>query len=64
MGSTRSRPADAATVLRARSSGSTDLRTLAEQGAAELGPDATAGQVLAWGAATFGRGMIVEIIHA
>ena len=37
----------------------TDPQALAEQGAAELGPDATAEQVLAWGAATFGRGMIV-----
>ena len=37
----------------------TDGRALAEQGAATLGPDATAEQVLAWGAATFGRGMIV-----
>lgn len=36
-----------------------DLRSVAERGAAELGPDATAEQVLAWGAATFGRGMIV-----
>jgi len=31
----------------------TDLRTVAERGAAELGPDATAEQVLAWAAATF-----------
>ena len=37
----------------------TDLRTVAEQGAAELGPDATAQQVLAWAAATFGHRMIV-----
>ena len=37
----------------------TDLQVLAEQGAAELGSDATAEQVLAWGAATFGRGLIV-----
>ena len=36
-----------------------DPQALAERGAAELGPDATAEQVLAWGAATFGRGMIV-----
>lgn len=35
-----------------------DLRAVAEQGAAELGPDATAEQVLAWGAATVGE-MIV-----
>jgi phosphoadenosine phosphosulfate reductase len=32
-----------------------DLRALAERGAAELGPDATAQQVLAWAAETFGR---------
>ena len=37
----------------------TDLRAVAEQGAAELGPDASAEQVLAWGAATFGRDMIM-----
>lgn len=37
----------------------TDLRAVAEQGAAELGPDATAEQVLAWGATTFGSGLIV-----
>ena len=37
----------------------TDLRAVAEQGAAELGPDASAEQVLAWGAETFGRDMIV-----
>ena len=37
----------------------TDLRAVAEQGAADLGPDASAEQVLAWGATTFGRGMIV-----
>lgn len=37
----------------------TDLQALAVQGAAELGPDASAEQVLAWGAATFGRGLIV-----
>jgi phosphoadenosine phosphosulfate reductase len=37
----------------------TDLRAVAAQGAADLGPDATAGQVLAWGAETFGHGMIV-----
>jgi phosphoadenosine phosphosulfate reductase len=36
-----------------------DLPAVAEQGAAELGPDASAEQVLAWGAATFGHGMIV-----
>ena len=32
-----------------------DLRALAERGAAELGPDATAQQVLAWAAQTFDR---------
>ena len=32
-----------------------DLRALAERGAAELGPDATAEQVLAWAAQTFDR---------
>jgi phosphoadenosine phosphosulfate reductase len=37
----------------------TDLRAVAERGAAELGPDATAEQVLAWGAETFGDGLIV-----
>jgi len=36
-----------------------DLRSLAERGAAELGPDASAEQVLAWAAATFGGRMIV-----
>ena len=36
-----------------------DLRTVAQRGAADLGPDAPAEQVLAWGAETFGRGMIV-----
>jgi phosphoadenosine phosphosulfate reductase len=36
-----------------------DLRALAERGAAELGPDATAQQVLAWAAETFGDRMIV-----
>ena len=36
-----------------------DLRALAERGAAELGPNATAEQVLRWGAATFGKRMIV-----
>lgn len=36
-----------------------DLREVAERGAAELGPDATAADVLAWAAATFGRRMIV-----
>jgi phosphoadenosine phosphosulfate reductase len=32
-----------------------DLRALAERGAAELGPDATAQEVLAWAAQTFDR---------
>jgi phosphoadenosine phosphosulfate reductase len=36
-----------------------DLRALAERGARELGPDATARQVLAWAAETFGNRMIV-----
>jgi phosphoadenosine phosphosulfate reductase len=36
-----------------------DLRALAEAGAAELGPDATAQQVLDWAAATFDNRMIV-----
>jgi len=37
----------------------TDLRALAERGADDLGPDATAEQVLAWAAETFGDGLIV-----
>jgi phosophoadenylyl-sulfate reductase (thioredoxin)/thioredoxin-dependent adenylylsulfate APS reductase len=37
----------------------TDLRAVAERGAAELGPDATAQQLLAWAAATFGEKLIV-----
>jgi phosphoadenosine phosphosulfate reductase len=37
----------------------TDLRALAERGAAELGPDASAQQLLAWAAATFGEKLIV-----
>jgi phosphoadenosine phosphosulfate reductase len=37
----------------------TDGRAVAEQGAAELGPDATAEQVLAWTAATFGDRFVV-----
>ncbi|MCO1656643.1 phosphoadenylyl-sulfate reductase [Pseudonocardia humida] len=37
----------------------TDLRAVAERGAAELGPDATAGRLLDWAAATFGRRLIV-----
>jgi phosphoadenosine phosphosulfate reductase len=36
-----------------------DLREVAERGAAELGPDASAAEVLAWAAATFGSRMIV-----
>ncbi|ANY05408.1 phosphoadenylyl-sulfate reductase [Pseudonocardia sp. HH130630-07] len=37
----------------------TDLRTTAERGAAELGPDATAQQVLGWAAETFADRLIV-----
>jgi phosphoadenosine phosphosulfate reductase len=37
----------------------TDLQAVAARGAADLGPDATAEQVLAWGTETFGRRMIV-----
>jgi phosphoadenosine phosphosulfate reductase len=37
----------------------TDLRDVAERGAVELGPDATAEQVLAWAAETFGERLIV-----
>ncbi|GAA1847209.1 phosphoadenylyl-sulfate reductase [Pseudonocardia alni subsp. carboxydivorans] len=37
----------------------TDLRATAERGAAELGPDATAEQLLAWAAQTFGDRLIV-----
>jgi phosphoadenosine phosphosulfate reductase len=36
-----------------------DLREVAERGTAELGPDASAAEVLAWAAATFGNRMIV-----
>jgi phosphoadenosine phosphosulfate reductase len=36
-----------------------DLRGVAERGAAELGPDATAQQLLAWAAETFGQKLIV-----
>ncbi|MGH3588332.1 MAG: phosphoadenosine phosphosulfate reductase family protein, partial [Pseudonocardia sp.] len=36
-----------------------DLRALAERGARELGPDATAQQALAWAAETFDNRMIV-----
>ena len=37
----------------------TDLRAVAERGAAELGPDATAQQLLGWAAATFGDRLVV-----
>jgi phosphoadenosine phosphosulfate reductase len=37
----------------------TDLREVARQGAEELGPDATAEELLAWTAATFGSRFIV-----
>lgn len=37
----------------------TDLRSLAERGAAELGPDATAEQLLGWAAEQFGDRLIV-----
>jgi phosphoadenosine phosphosulfate reductase len=37
----------------------TDLKAVAERGAAELGPDATAEQLLAWAAETFGEKLIV-----
>jgi phosphoadenosine phosphosulfate reductase len=37
----------------------TDLRAVAREGAAELGPDAPAVEVLAWGARTFGHRLIV-----
>ena len=37
----------------------TDLRAMAAQGAADLGPDASATQVLEWAATTFGHRMIV-----
>src|SRR3954454_11575635 len=37
----------------------TDLRALAQRGADELGPSATAEQVLQWAATTFGHRMIV-----
>ncbi|MCX6462103.1 MAG: phosphoadenylyl-sulfate reductase [Pseudonocardiales bacterium] len=36
-----------------------DLRATAERGAAELGPDATAEQVLGWAAETFGTRLVV-----
>jgi phosphoadenosine phosphosulfate reductase len=37
----------------------TDLKAVAERGAAELGPDATARQLLAWAVETFGDRLIV-----
>ena len=37
----------------------TDLRAVAQRGAEELGPDATAEQVLAWTAETFGERLVV-----
>ncbi|MEV1291562.1 phosphoadenylyl-sulfate reductase [Pseudonocardia sp. NPDC049635] len=37
----------------------TDLRATAERGAAELGPDATAGELLGWAVRTFGDRLIV-----
>lgn len=37
----------------------TDLRAVAERSAAELGPDATAPELLVWAAETFGGGLIV-----
>jgi phosphoadenosine phosphosulfate reductase len=37
----------------------TDLRAVAERGAADLGPDATAQELLAWAAETFGDKLIV-----
>jgi phosphoadenosine phosphosulfate reductase len=43
----------------AGSSMRSDLRVLAEQGAAELGPDASAEQVLGWTADTFGDRFVV-----
>jgi phosphoadenosine phosphosulfate reductase len=38
---------------------STELRALAERGAAELGPDASAKDVLVWATETFGDGLVV-----
>ena len=45
--------------LSVRSRTEQELRELAERGAAELGQDATAEQVLDWAAETFGPGLIV-----
>jgi phosphoadenosine phosphosulfate reductase len=42
-----------------RTWGTEQLREVAERGASELGPDATAQQVLSWAAATFGANLIV-----
>jgi phosphoadenosine phosphosulfate reductase len=42
-----------------RSKTERDLRSVAEQGAHELGPDAGAEEVLAWAVRTFGDGLIV-----
>ncbi|HEY3896679.1 MAG TPA: phosphoadenylyl-sulfate reductase [Pseudonocardiaceae bacterium] len=42
-----------------RSKTEQDLRSVAEQGARELGPDASAEEVLAWAVRTFGDGLIV-----
>jgi phosphoadenosine phosphosulfate reductase len=42
-----------------RSATTEELRSLAERGAAELGPDASAGDVLGWAAGTFGEHLIV-----
>jgi phosphoadenosine phosphosulfate reductase len=42
-----------------RTRGADELRAIAARGAEELGPDATAEQVLDWAAATFGASLIV-----
>jgi phosphoadenosine phosphosulfate reductase len=42
-----------------RTRGADELRAVAARGAEELGPDATAEQVLDWAAATFGASLIV-----
>ena len=46
-------------VAPGRTRGADELRAIAAQGAEELGPDATAKQVLDWAAATFGPSLIV-----
>jgi phosphoadenosine phosphosulfate reductase len=46
-------------VTPGRTRGADELRAIAAQGAEELGPDATAEQVLDWAAATFGASLIV-----